>query len=199
MKNALALMAVVATVLSAEAAFAKDMTGWVVRGSGTSIVEGQTYSLYNTDQKQYLQETDRTGANLGWEASPNKAMKVKRQSGAGPLRCGENFALFVEKEWVIYGSQTVGINLTTRTQLAPDRYQWQFSNCVPGAVVKLNQPVTLKNTVANDSVVGCKRFWGVNLCWADTVFSWDGTNYHKDAIPAWVKAAAIVAGKWIFF
>ena len=199
MKNALLLMGIMATVLSAEAASAREMAGWQVRGTGTAIVEGQTYSLYNTDQKLYLQEQDRTGANLGWESSPNKAMKVKRQTGAGPIRCGETFALFVEKEWVIYGSQTLGINLTTRTQLAPDRYQWQFSNCVPGAVIGLNQSVTLKNTVEKDSIVGCKRIWGVNLCWADNVFTWDGKNYHKDAIPPWVKAAAIAAGKWIFF
>jgi hypothetical protein len=197
-KNALLLMGLMATVLSAESAFARDMPGWQVRGVGTSIVEGRTYSLYNTDQERYLQEQDRTGANLGWEVAANHAMKIKRQSGVGPLRCGDTFALFVEKEWVIYGAQTTGINLTTRTQLAADRYQWQFGNCVPGAIIGLNQSVTLKNTVAKDSVVGCKRIWGVNLCWTDTTFSWAGKNYHMAAIPPWVRAEAIAARLWPF-
>jgi hypothetical protein len=198
MKKAVLFLGVIATVLSAESAFARDLPGWQVRGVGPSIVEGSTYSLYNTDQDRYLQEQDRDGANLGWEVAPNRAMKIKRQSGVGPLRCGETFALFVEKEWVVYGAQTTGINLTTRTQLAADRYQWQFSGCVPGAIIGLNQSITLKNTVAKDSVVGCKRVWGINLCWTNTTFSWKGKNYHTGAIPLWVQVEAIAAHAWPF-
>ncbi|MBD1821616.1 hypothetical protein H6F51_03760 [Cyanobacteria bacterium FACHB-DQ100] len=171
-------------LLSTELTLAKEMQGWKVEGSGTGIVEGQNYSLYNLDQKGYLGYQDRRGANLGWDKSPNQGMKLKRKSpGRGAIKCGELFALFVEKEWIIYEKQTTGINLSSRTQLADDRYQWKFTNCQANDVIQLNQPVTLTNTVENDSVVGCKRVWGVNLCWANTVFSFRGSNYHKDVVP----------------
>lgn len=179
-----AFMGLATVLLSTELALAKEMHGWRVEGSGTGIVEGQNYNLYNLDQKGYLGYQDRRGANLGWDKSPNRGMKLKRKSpGSGAIRCGEPFALFIEKEWIIYDKQTTGINLSSRTQLADDRYQWKFTNCQANEVIQLNQPVTLTNTVENDSVVGCKRVWGVNLCWANTVISFRGSNYHKDVLP----------------
>lgn len=83
-----------------------------------------------------------------------------------------------------YQDQTAGINLSTRTRLAdPAWYQWKFTGCQEGAVIELNQPVTLTNTVGNDSVVGCRRAWGINLCWANTVKTAFGKNFHKDVRP----------------
>ncbi|BAZ06608.1 hypothetical protein [Calothrix sp. NIES-3974] len=186
-KQLLVPLSFLTLLMTTQVTSAKDMVGWKVMGNGSGIVEGQKYSLYNLDQKDYLGYKDRRGANLGWDSQPNSGMKIKRQSGSGAIKCGEKFALFIEKEWVIYDQQTTGINLSTRTQLADDRYQWKFSNCQSGEVIQLNKPVTLVNTVENDSVVGCKRVWGVNLCWADTVFTYDAQNYHKDAIPSWIK------------
>lgn len=186
-KHFLVPLSFLALLLTTEIASAKEMAGWIVKGSGSGIVEGQKYSLFNLDQKSHLGYKDRRGANLGWDTQPNSGMKIKRQSGSGAIKCGETFALFIEKEWLIHEKQTTGINISTRTQLADDRFQWKFTGCQTGQVIPLNQSVTLTNTVANDSVVGCKRIWGVNLCWADTVFSYDGKNYHKDAIPSWLK------------
>lgn len=186
-KQLLVPLSFLALMLTTEIASAKNIAGWIVKGSGSGIVEGQKYSLYNLDQKSHLGYKDRRGANLGWDSQPNSGMKIKRQSGSGAIKCGEPFALFIEKEWLVYEKQTTGINISTRTQLTDDRYQWKFSDCQTGQVIPLNQPVTLTNTVENDSLVGCKRIWGVNLCWANTVFSYQGKNYHKDAIPSWLK------------
>ncbi len=164
---------------------AMDMVGWEVKGGGAGIFEGARYSLYNLDQRLHLEEKDRTGANLGWTSGPNGHMKVQRVvPSTGPLRCGERFGLFIEKEWVIYDQQTTGINLSTRTQLKPHdaAYQWEFTGC-PAGVVPLNAPVTLKNIRGNDSVVGCKRIWGVNLCWANDVTTIRGQNYRRMDVP----------------
>lgn len=164
---------------------ARDMDGWRIEGSGTGIVEGQKYSLYNLDQTAYLGFKDRTGANLGWDGTANNGFVVNRKgNGTGPIKCGEVFAFFVEKEWIIYEKQRFGINLSSRTKLANDAwYQWKFTSCKDGEVINLNQPVTLTNTVENDSLVGCKRATGVNLCWADDVATVRGKNYRKADIP----------------
>jgi hypothetical protein len=160
------------------------MAGWIVEGSGTGIVEGQMYSLKNLDQGGYLAYQDRAGANFGWKSSANNAMKIKRKTGSGPIKCGEVFALFIEKEWMIYDKQNFGINLSSRSQLAKDEwYQWKFTGCTDGAVIQLNQNVTLTNTVENDSLVGCKRTIGVNMCWANDVVTVRGKNYRKADVP----------------
>jgi hypothetical protein len=198
MRKTLLALGAMTVLLAPNVAMAKEMNGWKVVGSGSYAVGSQKYSFYNTDQQDYLKYDSRTGANLGWDSKPNLAVKFQRQAGLGPIRCGDKLAMYVGKEWFYYGSQTVGINLTSSSALKPEYFQWQFSNCTPGEVIPLNAAVTLKNTVENDSLVGCKRLWGVNLCWADDVFTWRGVNYHKNFIPSWVKAAAIAAGQWIF-
>ena len=174
-----------ATLLGVTDVAAREMAGWRVVGAGPAgIHEGRKYSLYNLDQKSYLRYRDRRGANLGWSGSPNEAMRVRRRGGgAGPIKCGEVFALFIEREWIIYGEQTTGINLTSRTQLSDASFQWKFGGCLSGQVIQRDQPVTLVNIPAGDSVVGCRRVWGVNLCWADTTVTVGGQNFHKDALP----------------
>ena len=180
---ALGLSVGVAALLAVTDVAAREMTGWRVVGSGPAgIVEGQRYSLYNLDQRDYLRYRDRSGANLGWSSAANHAMRVKRQSGTGPIKCGEVFALFIEKEWILYGKQTTGINLTSRTQQTDEAFQWKFGGCQSGQVIGRDQAVTLVNIKGADSVVGCKRVWGVNLCWADTTVTVRGQNYHRDAL-----------------
>jgi len=171
--------------LATRDALAKDMAGWVVEGSGTGIVEGQKYSIKNLDQGGYLRYQDRTGANFGWTGNANQAMQVKRKTaGSGPIKCGEVFALFIEKEWMIHDSQRFGINISSRTQLNKDEYyQWKFTGCKDGDVVPLHANVTLTNTVTNDSLVGCKRAIGVNMCWADDTATVRGKVYRKADVP----------------
>src|SRR5689334_14947566 len=102
----------------AKDASAKEMAGWIVQGSGTGIVDGQKYSLKRSDENSWLRYQSRTGANFGWEGSANSAMVIKRKGGgSGPLKCGEVFGLFIEKEWMIHDHQTFGINISSRTQL----------------------------------------------------------------------------------
>jgi hypothetical protein len=55
-----------------------------------------------------------------------------------------------------------------------------FTGCAAGSVIPLKQQVTLKNMSGNDSVVGCRRPWGVNLCWADDVVVIYGKNYRLE-------------------
>jgi hypothetical protein len=183
MRKTLIAVGAMSVLLSAQAANAKEMLGWTVKGNGLFVNSGQTYSLYNTDQEGYLKYQDRTGANLGWVDRPNQAVKFQRQSGTGAIKCGEKFAMFVDKEWFYYGSQTFGINLTSSKTLKPEHYQWEFSQCIKGLPIALHLPVTLRNTKENDSLVGCKRIFGVNLCWADDVVTVLFKNYHKNAIP----------------
>lgn len=97
-KQLLVPLSFLTLLLTTQVAFAKNMVGWKVKGSGSGIVEGKLYSLYNLDQKSHLGYQDRRGANLGWDSQPNSGMKIKRQSGSGAIKCGENFALFIEKE-----------------------------------------------------------------------------------------------------
>jgi hypothetical protein len=187
-------LALIITTLGCNSAWADSTSGWIVKGNGGGIVEGQTYSLFNTDQKSYLRYKDRTGANLGWSSDPNNNfMKVKRQTPSNqPLKCEEKFGLFIEKEWPMYDKQNYGINLSTRTSLSnPSWYQWQFKNCGgPGAFVNLNRPVELFNTAGNMTLVGCERVNGVNLCWTEDVVTFRGQNYRKSDV-----AGLVVAGK----
>ena len=195
----------VATSVSVQAAPAaqafwpvKDvfMAGWKVFGGTNGIFEGFNYSLYNTDQKLYSRYEDRVGANLGWNSNLNNAMKIKRLvSSSEPIKCEEPFALFVGKEWFIHGSQTFGINLTSRSSLTnPDWYQWRFTKCgAPGTVVQLNTSVALVNSKTNTAVVGCKRIWGVNLCWAEDVITFRGKNYRLQDIKSLVSKGLVSA------
>ena len=174
---------VLAGFLPVDRANARDMVGWMVQGNGSGIIDGQMYTLYNTDQRKSLAYEERRGANFGWKNS-NRGAKIQRMSGGStPLKCGEKFALFIDQEWAIYGSQTRGINLTSRTKLnSNDYYQWKFS-CPSGQVVPLNDRVTLVNLKANDSLVGCKRVFGVNMCWASDTVTVLGDNWRRADAP----------------
>ncbi len=174
------LAAAAALAFSAHEASAKDMTGWIISG-GAGVASGGGYNLYNTDQKLFLDYKDRAGVNLGWISSPSGNIEFKRQAGAGAIKCGDVFALKVGKSYVNYekGSTfSVGISLQMDSKLTGSSYQWKFA-CPSGQDVPLNQPVTLVNTKVNDSVVGCKRTSGVNLCWASDVESRLGFNVRK--------------------
>lgn len=181
-------------LFSAGPSEAKEMIGWEVRSAaasgtanGAPLYEARTYSFYNRDQKLYLGYQDRAGANLGWDAARNNGFVIKRkQPNSGPLRCGEIFAISIEGAWVTYESQTTGINLTTHKRpvgyVDSDAwYQWTVSYCRSGQVIFADSPISITNTVARDAFVGCKRLWGVNLCWADTTVTVMNLNYHKDA------------------
>ncbi len=176
----LGITTVCALALSNSEADARDMSGWKFSGgSGSTISAGSGYNMYNTDQRLYLDDKDRAGANLGWSSSPQKNVELKKKTGSGPITCGELFAIKVDKEFVMYDKQTVGINLSTRTTYSDEWAQWKFSSCTAGQPVPLNQSVTLVNTRAVDSLVGCKRAAGVNLCWAGDVLSAGGKNIRK--------------------
>ena len=174
----LAIAIALTTSLMAPVVQAKDLVGWVVSGGSTGIVEGQPYSLWNLDQRYYVQNEERWGVNLGWNVAANNFMKIKRQiPGSGPIRCGEIFALWIERTYYFYGHQTYGLNLTSDYQ--NPKPEWKFTSCVPGEVVQLGQKVGLTNVVGNDSVVGCKRITGVNLCWGADVYLYNGQYYRK--------------------
>ncbi len=184
-------LVVLATTMFCIPTFADNsMKGWIIKGDGGNVSEDTRYSFFNTDQKNYLRYKDRTGANLGWSKNPNNFMTVKRQNPtAAPLKCEEPIGLFIEKEWLIYEKQTFGINISTRTKLNnPDWYQWKFTNCgASGSTVNLNQAVSLVNTKTGTAVVGCERLAGVNLCWAEDVVTFRGSNYRKEDIKTLVK------------
>jgi hypothetical protein len=181
-------------VLFVPGAHAKEMKGWIISGEGEGILEGQQYNLYNTDQKGYLLEKNRMGANLGWGAKENHYMRVQRITpGTGPIKCGETVGVFIEKEYIIYDKQTFGINMSTRTKLDPNdtAHQWQFTNCkTEGAVVPLNTPVGLFSLKEKDALVGCKRVKGVNLCWAEDIRIHKGKNYRIADAKSILGAAA---------
>lgn len=194
-RKASIFLALIMTALGGNSAFADiSMTGWIVKGNGGGIVEGKNYSLFNTDQKEYLRYQDRSGGNLGWSKNANNFMRVQRQTPSNqPIKCEEKFGLFIEKEWPMYETQTYGINLSTRTKLANSEwYQWKFQNCgSAGSPVNLNQPVSLVNTAANMTVVGCERLVGVNLCWTEDVVTFRGKNYRKADVKTLVGAGKV--------
>lgn len=154
------------TTLFASNAMAGMPEDWIVRGDGP-IVDGKIFSLCSEDQGGCLRIKDRTGANIGWTQNPNNFMRIERASGGDqPLKCGENFALFIHKEFLIYEKQTFGINLSSRTK-NNGYYQWKF-DCGSGEV-PTNQPLVLKN--GDNAIVGCRRTTGVNICWAGDVLT----------------------------
>lgn len=189
MKKQIAKVGLLAAVglsgaLVAGEASARDVAGWKVEGAGSSIQEGTKYKLFNTDQNTRLVFDDRWGANWGWNAGTQPNAVFKRKSGSGPIKCGDVFALMVDNRAVIYAKQDWGINLSDRTKLDKDEYyQWKFTSCTAGQPVSLNATVTLSNTVENDSLVGCKRAKGVNMCWANDMATVRGKNYRRADAP----------------
>ena len=180
----LAAVGLFGALLTGEAS-ARDVAGWKVEGSGSSIQEGAKYKLFNTDQSTRLVFDDRWGANWGWNgnASPNTVFK-RKSGGSGPIKCGDVFAIVTDNRAVIYGKQDWGINLTDRTKLDKDEYyQWKFTGCTAGQPVSLNATVTLLNTVENDTLVGCKRAKGVNMCWSNDMVTVRGKNYRRADAP----------------
>ncbi len=164
--------AAMATMGATTVAEAGEAEGWIISGGqGAAVTEGTGINFYNMDQKGYLDYKDRWGANLGWTKGPTGNIEIKRKPGAGtgPLKCGELFAFKVDNEWIIYGKQNFGINLTSRTKLDDNSYQWKITKCAAGQAVQKGAPVSLTNTKGNDAVVGCKRPAGVNLAWSDDV------------------------------
>ncbi len=173
------LVAAAALALTAHSAEAKDMTGWIV--SGGAVADGSGFNLYNTDQKGFLDYKDRAGVNLGWTAAAPKNVTFQRQAGAGPMKCNDVFALKVGNSYSTYekGSTfSIGISLKMSSTFNQDAFQWKFA-CAAGQDVPSDQPVTLVNVRVNDSVVGCKRPSGVNLCFANDVESRLGVNIRK--------------------
>lgn len=172
--------------------FEANALDWIVSGEGGNMYEGRRYSLYNIDQEGYLRYDDRTGVNLGWSRGTNNFMMVKRKNPSGePLKYGEQFALFIEEEWVMYHEQDVGINLSTRTSVN-DYFEWKLVGGAEGSAVQLEQPVSLVN-IRGGTVVGGKRLWGVNLCWTGDVKRVDGKHYRTDDIETLVREGKALA------
>lgn len=158
-----------------------SMAGWIATGVGSGIYENVRYNLWNLNQRAFLRYQDRWGANLAWtNLNPNYYMKVKRlRPSTGPIKCGEPFALFIQKEWFIYGKQAYGVNLTSSAKLSsPSMYQWRFTKCGANGIADLRSEfLTLVNNVNNTSLVGCTRTFGVNLCWSNDVVQFKSKNY----------------------
>jgi hypothetical protein len=191
----LGLLFTVSTRQEAEAGrvLAADQAGWKVVGEGEGILEGKKYSFYNLDQHRYLRYGERKGFNAKWDKDPNEEMEVKRiDAGDGPIKCGEPFGLFIGKEWVTYKNDpfTQGIGLEMNGEFGKGDYKWSFSKCKEGEIVRLNQPVAWKRAEGKDPIVGCKRLFGVNLCWYSDTRKVDGKNYHEDIIPEWAQKEA---------
>ena len=174
--------------------FGKPTPGWIITGGGTGVFENFRYDLYNTDQRLYQRYQDRWGANLGWSGTPQFFVMVKRQvPSSRPITCEEPFALFVEKSWFRYGSQSYGINITSNA-LNSSMYQWKFTNCgAPGSLVKLNTSIALANNITSDRVVGCKRLFGVSLCWSKDVITFLGKNYRIQDVRKLVEYGLVSA------
>lgn len=165
-----------ASVCLSSAVFAGNPEDWIVKGGGP-IIDGKTFSLQSADQGGYLRYKDRKGVNLGWTSGANNFMHIERASGGNqPLKCGEPFALFIEKEYIIYEKQLFGINLSSRTR-NNGYYQWKFE-CGSGEV-PTNQPLTLKN--GDSPIVGCRRVAGVNICWSEDVITLPGIGNVREA------------------
>ena len=165
---ACAFLAVASVGSSAEA---KEAEGWKLSGgSGSQITSGTGYNLYNIDQKSFLDYKDRWGANLGWHGTAENNIEIKVKGG-GALTCGALFAMKVDNEWLKYGHQNVGINITSTKTFGDDLYQWKIVKCTAGQPVAKDTAIAIMNTKENDSLVGCKRPAGVNLAWANDVTS----------------------------
>ena len=176
MQKRITSIVLLSTIFLVNNVYAGNPEDWIIMGNGP-IIDGQSYSLYSEDQKGSLRYKDRQGVNLGWSSGGNGYMKIAREKdGDKPLKCGESFALFIEKEWVMYEKQTFGINLSTRTR-NNSYYQWTF-DCSTGEV-PTNQPIVLKNK--GTAIVGCRRAVGVNLCWAGDVITLPAVGNVREA------------------
>lgn len=178
-----AAMGLVGAMVAGEAS-AREVAGWKVEGSGAGVQEGAKYKLFNLDQASRIAFADRWGANWGWKSGTGPNVVFKKKDGGGAIKCGDVFALMIDNRAMVYQKQDWGINLSDRTKLDKDEYyQWKFTGCTAGAPIPLNANVNLTNTVENDTLVGCKRAKGVNLCWSDDMKTVRGKNYRTADAP----------------
>ncbi len=148
-------------------------TEWRLTGNGGSLSSGNVVSLFNTYASKFVKYDDRLGVNLNWASSVSGNIQLLRQAGAGEIKYGENVAIGVRDgskwEYLVYGSQTVGINLTSRTNVP--QYNWQMQGGAIGSAVKSGDTVRLLNLTNNHHVVYCKRPTGVNLAWRNNCYN----------------------------
>lgn len=157
---------------------------WKVKGSGNQIIEGKSYALLNLNQGAYLRhEKGRWhGPDLSWNGTQSqRRLKIVKQSkDSRPLKCGETFALSIGGKWVAHNHQSRGINLSAYNKYSGSRNQWKFVNCGSrNSNVVPNKNLVLYNVKAGESIVGCKRAWGVNLCWKSDAYKFKGKYYRK--------------------
>lgn len=159
----LAALLALALPAAASAVSPTDAQQWSVGGSAPSL--NTAYSFKNLVNNSTVRYGERTfGINLvwggyssQWSFMPQAPANV-RDHRRGPIAAGQKVAIYnsVKRAYLVYGSQTWGINLTWSSSPS---YQWKVdANPSTGAT-------SLFNTATGDYVVYGERPTGINLRW----------------------------------
>ena len=140
-------------------------------GSHSALFGGRTYELYNLSLGRGVKRQGGRGfgvANIGWTSPADHAANIKivrQPSKRGAMINGELVALYLKDYgYLYYKHQQLGLNWGGTNS---PRYQWRFDDGLgAGHVLKTNTPVSLQNSVEKDSLIYCKREFGMNVRWA---------------------------------
>jgi hypothetical protein len=141
---------------------------WIATGSCSgrlpcALSHNGAIGLYNNTIKEWLKYGHQdVGINLNWTGLPDSSIRIVRQDGAGPVRYGDQFAVYIQQtenvgKYIKYQSRDDdGINIGWSDTPA---YEWTATGGGAGSPVYFNQPFGLKNVNSNPNseVVYCHR------------------------------------------
>jgi len=79
-----------------------------------TLADGETVALYNTDKKQYIRYAPRNfGIDMEWTKTQSLQWKISRNPSTGKLALHNT----VINDDLVYGQQSLGINLNWRTEV----------------------------------------------------------------------------------
>ena len=184
---ALALLLTTTTAMPTQASQLNNEKDWLIGQSTDQPIPNGSYTkLVNRTIHMCLTYYQRLfGINLGWIncnwIGPN--IRFVRESFTGdqrPLRFGERLAIHVPGHgYLRYGQRTFGINLVWSKTPS---YEWEIRGGVRGSKVLTGIPVAIYNRAESDTLIYCKRKYGINLHWSDDCIRTSVSNNVANAV-----------------
>jgi hypothetical protein len=167
----LALLLTTTTAVPTQAYQLDNEKDWLIgEATGRLIANGSYTKLVNRTIRMCLGYKVRlVGINLGWRdcdsISPNIRLVRQTTGDQRPLVFGERLAIQVRgRGYLRYGQRTYGINLVWSNTPS---YEWEIRGGAIGELVQTGMPMALYNRVEADTLIYCKRLYGINLRWTD--------------------------------
>ena len=142
---------------------------WQVRDAvqpfGTDVHPGYQYKLWNLEnQNMLIHKGQRWGIDLDFVPDPKngyEGIKFERQTGTGPLKFGERFAIYVVGGgYLRYEDHSTVANLGYSPTPV---YEWKVTGAPSGTSVKTGLAMGLYNTRAAGYLYHFFQVFGINL------------------------------------